>query len=691
MGIITEYSKYWLIVIAIASFGLTYYFYKDQHWINAFSKKLKVTLFSLRFIGLFFCLLLLLGLFLESIQYRDEKPLLITIIDNSSSMKNYSDSSKLKSSVSNFKNNVTESVKDKMELVNYTIGERFNPAEKFNFKEKESHLSLAFDELSSLYYNRNIGAIVLVSDGNYTKGTHPRYTAQNIPFAPIYTIGIGDTLDKKDQSISNITANEFAFLNSKFPIEVEIASSKLTGKSTTAILTNNGKKIASKPVQLSNESIQKIRFEVNASEIGMQQYSVVLAPLKEEYTTKNNQQTIYIEILDNRNKILLLAGAPHPDVTALKSVLEKDENIQAEVAYANDFKKSIASYDLIIWHEPGINFNSKINSEIETNNKSVFYFIGNSTPNSIIQQLNLGFTPPNTNSSDEAQAAVASATTLFELSDNTTKKIPYLPPVSVRFGDLFIPSFYQTILYQKIGGIVKKDPLLFLGEVNSRKTGVFYGEGIWKWKLHEYSETKNNATFNELFQKVYTYLLVKQNTSALRILLPKKITKGSNTEVKAEFYNSSMQAITTPLINFEIINSKQKKNKFQFSVANSHYQLSLGTLSPGSYNWTASTSHGGKNYIKKGTLFVEDIEMEKQFIKSDYSTLRAISAQSKGKFFTLSNSNKIIEELSKRKDIATVSFEEKEALSILDYILPLILICLVFGAEWFIKKWNGQY
>ena len=123
MGIITEYSKYWLIVIAIASFGLTYYFYKDQHWINAFSKKLKVTLFSLRFTGLFFCLLLLLGLFLESIQYRDEKPLLITIIDNSSSMKNYSDSSKLKSSISNFKNNVTESVKNKMELVNYTIVE----------------------------------------------------------------------------------------------------------------------------------------------------------------------------------------------------------------------------------------------------------------------------------------------------------------------------------------------------------------------------------------------------------------------------------------------------------------------------------------------------------------------------------------------------------------------------------------
>lgn len=691
MGIITEYSKYWLILIAFASFGLTYYFYKNQLWTSSFSKKIKITLFSLRFTGLFICLLILLGLFLESIQYREEKPLLITVIDNSSSMKNYSDSSKLKSSISTFQNKVSESVKNKMELVNYTVGERFNSANKFSFTEKESHLSLAFDELSSLYYNRNIGAVVFISDGNYTKGMHPRYTAQNIPYAPIYSIGVGDTLEKKDQSISDITANEFAFLNNKFTIEVEITSSKLTGKTTTATLTNNGKKLASKQIQFGKEPIQKISFEVNATEIGMQQYTVTLTPIKEEYTTKNNQQTTYIEILDNRNKLLLLAGAPHPDVTALKSVLEKDKNIQADVAYTNDYKKSISSYDLIIWHEPGINFNPKINSEIEANKKSVFYFIGNSTSNSIIQQLNLGFTPPNTNTSDEVQGAVSSSTTLFELSENTINKIPFLPPVTVRFGDLFIPAFYQTILYQKTGGIVKKDPLLFLGEVNSRKTGVFYGEGIWKWKLHEYSETKNNATFNELFQKVYTYLLVKQNTSALRILLPKKITKGTNTEVKAEFYNSSMQAITTPLINFEIIDTKQKKNKFQFSVANSHYQLSLGTLAPGSYNWTASTSHGGKSYIKKGTLFVEDIEMEKQFIKSDFSTLRSVSTLSKGKFYPLSSSNQIINELLKRKDIATVSFEEKEVQSILDYILPLILICLIFGTEWFIKKWNGQY
>ncbi|NDF60811.1 MAG: hypothetical protein EB100_06985, partial [Crocinitomicaceae bacterium] len=340
-------------------------------------------------------------------------------------------------------------VNEKMEIVNYTIGEKFKTGSSFNFKEKETHLSLAFDELSSIYYNRNIGAIVLLSDGNYTKGSHPRYTAQNIPFAPIYTIGIGDTLDKKDQSITDLTANEFAFLNSRFLIEAEISSSKLNGNSTIAHLLKNGKKIASKKVQYTDEKNQKVNFEINASEIGMQQYTVSLSPIQDEYTVKNNLQSIYIEVLDNRNKILLLTGAPHPDVTALKSVLEKDENISADVAYTNDYKKSIATYDLIIWHEPGINFNSKINSEIETSKKSVFYFIGNATPNSIIQQLNLGFTPPNSTSTDESQASVSNTSTLFELSENTIKKIAYLPPVNVRFGDLFVPSYYQTILFQK--------------------------------------------------------------------------------------------------------------------------------------------------------------------------------------------------------------------------------------------------
>ena len=152
-----------------------------------------------------------------------------------------------------------------------------------------------------------------------------------------------------------------------------------------------------------------------------------------------------------------------------------------------------------------------------------------------------------------------------------------------------------------------------------------------------------------------------------------------------------MQAITTPLINFELIDPKLKKYKFQFSVLNSNYQLSLGTLNPGTYTWTASTTHGGKNYVKKGALFVENTEIEKQFIKSDFSTLRSLSIQSKGKFFPLSKYQQIIDELKKRKDIATVSFEEKEANSIMDYILPLLLICFIFGAEWFIKKWNGQY
>ena len=152
-----------------------------------------------------------------------------------------------------------------------------------------------------------------------------------------------------------------------------------------------------------------------------------------------------------------------------------------------------------------------------------------------------------------------------------------------------------------------------------------------------------------------------------------------------------MQAITTPTINFELIDSRLKKNTFQFSVTNSHYQLSLGTLPQGTYTWKATTTHGEKNYLKKGTLFVDNIEVEKQFIKSDFSTLRSLAVQSKGKFFPLSKSQQIIEEIKKRKDIATVSYEEKEVTSILDFILPLIVICLVFGSEWIIKKWNGQY
>lgn len=55
-------------------------------------------------------------------------------------------------------------------------------------------------------------------------------------------------------------------------------------------------------------------------------------------------------MLDARQKILLLANSPHPDLTAIKTTLEINKNYQVSIAYINDPGLDVAKADFIILH-----------------------------------------------------------------------------------------------------------------------------------------------------------------------------------------------------------------------------------------------------------------------------------------------------------------------------------------------------
>jgi hypothetical protein len=271
------------------------------------------------------------------------------------------------------------------------------------------------------------------------------------------------------------------------------------------------------------------------------------------------------------------------------------------------------------------------------------------------------------------------------------KEIGFFPPVFVKYGDLNFTKDMDILLYQKLGTIVKKEPLLFFGKRTEGNFGVFYGEGIWKWKFYEYSKSKDTKVVDQLFQKAFAYLLVKQNKSALHITLPRKFSSKEEVRIKAEFYNPSMELITTPSIQLELSNENKKKSNYQFGVTSNFYTLPLGTLAAGSYSWKASTVFNGKKHQKQGTFIVENQIIEQLDTKANHLLLRQIAANSNGKFFLLKNAETLIPTIEAREDIASVSYEQKSTHNLLDYVWILILIIGLLGTEWFIKKWFGGY
>lgn len=693
MRFISDISLWWLLPIAIIAAGLTYLFYARQNWLKEVKGRVRKLLYLLRFLSLLLIGLLLLGILFETVQTRMEKPVFITLIDNSSSLKNYKDSAEVLASIEGFRKEVQDKYGDRFEWKTFLTGDRFRAAGAVGLNDGTSNLSQGFEEIYSQYYNRNVGGIVFISDGNFNQGQSPVYSAEKIALTPVFTLGVGDTSAKKDQLIRDVSTNEIAFLKNKFPVEIDIEAIKMGKTSSRVSILHKGKTIASQLVNYTNGEFdyKHLSFELDAEEIGFQHYVVEVSPLSGEYTSKNNYRSFYIEVLDGRNKVLLLAGAPHPDIAALKYVLQKDENITVESQVITDWDKKLDKVDLIIWHEPGLQLNTFLLETIQQSGKPILYFIGPNTQNNVIQRLDIGMTVRSSFQLDEVQTAVNSGFELFEISSGVKDALRFYPPVKIRYGEVKLSPQNKVFLNQRIGEIQKQEPVFFFGEREGRKYGVFYGEGIWKWKLNEYSRTGSTENFEELIQKINQYLVVKQNSSSLRVTMPKRFPKTDEIRIKAEFYNDAMELITSPVIKLKVKDEQGKSSLFDFGTSGNFYQLNIGTLAPGRYEWSASTEHNGKKYAKSGVFVVEDIDIEQIETSADHTVLRQISENSNGSFYPLSTYKQLISELDKRDDLVEVAYQESSFRNLLDDWWILLLIAALLGAEWFLRRWNGAY
>lgn len=692
MHLISDYSLWLILPIAFLSAIITIAYYKKEDWFGSLKAGQQYLLRALRFGSIFLAGVLLLGLILQAIRYREEKPVFITLIDNSNSMLNYLDSGMVKSQVEGFRQKLNEIYANRFELIEMHVGSSISN-ENLNFKEKTSNLEAGFEKINVDYYNRNIGGIAFISDGNYNIGTNPSYAAEKIGFTPIFSLAVGDTIPRKDQLIKNISVNDIAFFNNDFPVEVDLEAIKFEGKSVRVEIYENGKIIASQAFNYAQgkKDFKQLNFVLKANKIGFQSYTVKLQSLDGEYTLKNNRRTFYVEVIDSRNKVLLLAGAPHPDVAALKEVLDENENIESESALIKDWNKSLEKTDLVVWHEPGINFDQNVLDLLQQKNIPVLYVLGPNTESGIVSKLKLGISVNKGNQNDDIQPTLAENFNDFELSDKVSEALDFYPPLKSKFGTLKLNGNPNVILNQRIGQIKKKDPLLFFINQNSLKIGVLYGEGIWRWKLNDFIRSGNHEAFSELFSKTMNYLMVKQQEAGLRVEFPKRFTTEEDIIVNASFYNASLEPITKPQIQLKITDASGKVFRSQFGINGSGYKLSLGKMKPGKYKWLAETKFNGKSYKKSGSFIVEDIEIEKLETFANHGVMKQLAKQSNGKFYPLKNYQSLIDDIEKRQDITTMSFEETSFNKLIDYIMVLLLLFGCLAGEWFLRRYWGSY
>ena len=195
---------------------------------------------------------------------------------------------------------------------------------------------------------------------------------------------------------------------------------------------------------------------------GVKHYSVTVSKVDGEQNILNNTQDVYVEVLDNKENVLILANAPHPDINAFKEALSKNKNYKIDIAMADKPITNINDYNLIILHNlPSTTFNaSSILDQAKSLGISVWFIVGNQTVVPIFNQYQTALQiVPRAMSSNEVQAEVNKDFTYFTINQNDANELSKLPPLSNIFGDYKIGANAQTLLFQKIGSMSTQYPL----------------------------------------------------------------------------------------------------------------------------------------------------------------------------------------------------------------------------------------
>lgn len=688
VDIITQYSLWFApcCILGGLLFALILYYGSQRN--KELSKKVKYVLFALRTLLVACLLFFLLDPFIKRMVNEKEKPIIVVAQDNSSSLLNNKDSVFMKGEYLSSLKGLVDKLSDKYDVKFYRFADRTELNDTINFKGKETDYSSLFNEIENNYSNRNVGAIVFASDGLYNKGTNPVYSSDKMKI-PVYTVALGDTTIIKDISIKKTDHNQVAYLGNKFPIEITIDARKFSGKETALTITKAGKKLAEQKIKINADAYtQTCSFMLDADKPGVQKFVVNVAALTEEQNKENNYQTFVIEVIDTREKIAIITSAPHPDVAAIKESIEANQNYEVETFLLADFNVSVKPYSLVILNQVQLSSaqGTKIMNDLTANNTSWFLvsaYGSDKIPGVNVQAMSLKY--------NDAEAIEAKGFSLFTVSEELKKFFKEFPAVNSVMGNYTIANSVNVLLNQRIGIVETENPLLLFNINGEQKSGVFLGDGLWKWKLRDYADHQDHNLFNELTGKIVQYLSVKADKSFFRVKSKKIVNENEAIEIEAEVYNNAYELITEPEVTFTLTDGNDKKFDYTFSKTGLGYRLNLGVLPAGEYSYKATTNNGTKAFEQRGFITVKEITAEKMQLVADHQLLSRLANQTKGKFFYPNQLNQLTESLLSNDTIKTITYMHKDVKELIDMKAIFFLFLILLSLEWFIRKYNGLY
>lgn len=213
-----------------------------------------------------------------------------------------------------------------------TFGERLHPTERLttptSTEDRRSDLGRAIGETALQSSGRELGAVIIYSDGTDTEGLTPEgaRTLGAKLGAPIYAVGFSREQSAVDLAIRRVVADDFAFVQNTVTLDVELEARGLDVSSVPVTLAQDGTVLATKQVEL-EDGRARVSFDFKPARIGKLVYEVSVPVQPGEVVESNNSRSVVLKVIRDRIRILQVVGRPSWDERFLRELLKRNPNV----------------------------------------------------------------------------------------------------------------------------------------------------------------------------------------------------------------------------------------------------------------------------------------------------------------------------------------------------------------------------
>lgn len=684
----------WTAIVLI-SFGVALWSYSYLVSVPVWKKWTLVTLRGAVFAIL---ALLLLNPFFIDERVDRSNPQVNIYLDNSQSISVERGDYEGTDSYREIKNRITEQLEDHIDVNFFLFDADVREGREIDAEGAVTNLQSVVEH--QLEQQESIVGSILLSDGIYTQGRNPIYSAQNLP-TPIFTVPVGDTTDVMDVLIADIEYNSVSYTNTEQQFRVQVQQDGFEGETATLQFLKEGDLIDSEEITFpESTSSHIIEFTDRHQDEGFYDYEFNIPGLEGEFTLQNNREQFTVEVLDEKTKIVSLAFEIHPDVASIRRLVATDQ--QNELVYATrllgggltgtDPTELDSKPDLIILHglpEPG---DPLLDWVRQQNDVPVAYFLLPSA-----QQHHTGIDDPDflTHSITNPRQALINIHLKQELEPYSHPLLEFSVQDYRRFPTLttFRSEFRTPPLVE----------ILFTGEFQREETGIpviltetagsrrLAGINAFGW--HRFETTPNEAVstfFTRFFTDIISWTATSPDHRNLTIEPVKPtFTETEEIEIRATLVNERQEPETDATIELQL-RSVQDDETRTFLMSHNrggNYRVNVGNLPQGSYA-VEGVAMKGERQMGSGQARFDVSRSMVEFVntKRDDNLLQQLSIRSGGEFLGDYSLVPMYEYLRENQLGQVVETTSEETRYLSNHPFWFIIAILLLTGEWILRR-----